>query len=288
MPEHAPAPKGSPRHALGVMLTHYREQAGLTREELSVKAQQSASLIRSYEEAWRVPVRDTLIVIDAVPELNTHGALVKLWDEFEESMSYQVFPEAVQDWFEDIEPYATRLRNFESNLVPGLLQTSRYATALSRTRFGISDDEITNRTQAKMRRQRILDRDEPAPPTLQVIVDEWALRRPIGGQQVMHEQILHLAEIAHRPLIVIRVLPASVGAHEGLPGGGFVIAEFDDTDKPKVAYQEGAISGGQLVKDRKDVATLESIWDTLRDEALPRGASLATLEETAKSWTSPE
>ena len=103
----------------------------------------------------------------------------------------------------------------------------------------------------------------------------------------MHEQIQRLADVARRPLIVIRLLPASVGAHEGLYGGGFVIADFDDPDKPTVGYQEGAISGGQLVKDRKDIAALEATWDTLRDEALPRGASL-TLLETAQRWTSPE
>lgn len=92
MTDHVPAPKGSPRHAFGETLKRLREQAGMTREELAVKAQQSESLIRSYEDAWRVPVRVTVAeIVERVPELDPGGVLLVLWDEFEESMSYQVF-----------------------------------------------------------------------------------------------------------------------------------------------------------------------------------------------------
>jgi hypothetical protein len=75
----------------------------------------------------------------------------------------------------------------------------------------------------------------------------------------------------------------TVGAHTGLNGGGFAIADFHDT--PSVGYQEGPLKG-QPVRERKDVESLDLTWDTLRNETEPRAASLALLEEAAKSWTS--
>jgi transcriptional regulator with XRE-family HTH domain len=79
------APKGTPRRAFGEMLRFYRERAGLSREALADLAHVSASTIASYETGWRVPTRPTVLDIGAVPEMNTGGALTKLWDEFEEA-----------------------------------------------------------------------------------------------------------------------------------------------------------------------------------------------------------
>jgi Domain of unknown function (DUF5753) len=125
-----------------------------------------------------------------------------------------------------------------------------------------------------------LKRDDP--PTFWVILDEWVLRRPVGGRHVMLEQVNRLIEAARQPHIMIEIIPATVGAHEGL-GGAFVVAEF--ADAPSVGYQESAVRG-QPVEERNDVASLDLTWDILRGETLPRAASLALLEEAAKSWTS--
>jgi Domain of unknown function (DUF5753) len=131
-----------------------------------------------------------------------------------------------------------------------------------------------------MRRQQVLTRDDPA--ALWVILDEWVLRRPVGGRHVMLEQTNRLIDAAHQSHIVIGILPAGTGAHEGVTGA-FALADFDGA--PSVGYQEGALRG-QPVEDPKDVAALALTWDTLRSEALPRATSLALLEEAAKSWTS--
>jgi hypothetical protein len=81
---------------------------------------------------------------------------------------------------------------------------------------------------------------------------------------------------------MIAIIPAGVGAHEGAYAGGFAIAEFEDS--PAVGYQETA-TGGQVIEDPKEIASLLLTWDTLRADALPRAASLAVLEEAANSWT---
>lgn len=78
------APKGTPRAVFGGMMRFYREQGELTREDLSGRIHMSAATIGSYENGWRVPLRDNVVLIDDVPEMQTNGALTKLWDEFEE------------------------------------------------------------------------------------------------------------------------------------------------------------------------------------------------------------
>ena len=274
------APKGTPRAVFGEMLRFYREQAGLSREDLADRAHVSASTIVAYETGWRVPTRPTVADIDAVPELHTGGALTRLWDQFEDGMRYQVFPAEIQDWAETVEPQASTLRWFEPDVVPGLLQTEDYMRAIFSTRFGVNPDGIEERAAARLQRQEILDRADP--PALWVIIDEMVLRRPVGGQHVMLEQVARLIELAKEPSIRIEVIPASVGAHEGL-SGMFMIADFEDA--PSVGCVETAV-GGRVLRDRNDVASLDLTWSTLRSETLPRGVSLARLEEAAKSWSS--
>jgi hypothetical protein len=80
----------------------------------------------------------------------------------------------------------------------------------------------------------------------------------------------------------LQVIPASVGAHDGLPGAGFIVADF--AGAPCAAYQDTAVRG-QVIEDGDDIAVLMATWDRLRAEALPRAASLELVEEVAKTWT---
>lgn len=282
MADNTPAPKGSPRQVFGEALRFYRKRAGLNLEDLAPLVHLSVSTIRAYEDGRRVPQRHTIADIEALPTMNADGALLMLWDQFEAGMSYQVFPDWVQDWIEAIEPGATTLRWYETVYIPALLQTEGYMRAVFATRFGRSADEIEDKVQARLaRQQRLLEREEP--PALWFILDYAVLMRPVGGRQVMAEQIGRLIEAAQQPNIHIEIIPQEAGTHEGL-AGAFVIADFDD--KPSIGFQEGAVRGLPL-RERKDVAWLELTWTTLRSETLPRGTSLAQLEETAKKWTSP-
>ncbi len=262
------------------MLRHYRVRAGLTQDQVGALAHVSGKLISAYEKGWRVPTRPTTADIDTVADLNTHGALTELWDQFEDGMRYQAYPDWFQNWPEK-EAKATTLRWFEPLLVPGLLQTDMYARALFATRIGATEDQIEERVAARLKRQEVLKRANP--PTLWVILDEWVLRRPVGSRHVMLEQVNCLIEAAQRPNVVFEVIPADAGAHEGLYGGGFAIADF--TDAPSVAYQESAVQG-QIVQDLDEVSTLLAKWTTLGTEALPRKASITRMEEAAKTWTS--
>ena len=270
-------PGRTPRQVFGAMLRYYRERAGLTRTELGRQVSKSVSLIQAIELGQRAATAEVTEDLERV--LPADGALTRLRDEIGDGLGYQAYPSWFQEWLAS-EQEAKKLRWFEPMLVPGLLQTEQYARAVFGARFGVTDEEIDEQVAARLKRQEILAREDP--PALWVILDEWVLRRPVGGRHVMREQVSRLIAAAQQPHIMIEVIPADTGAHEGV-AGAFAIADFADV--PSVGDQEGAI-GGQPVEEREDVASLDLTWAMLRADSLPRAASLALLEEAAKSWTS--
>jgi transcriptional regulator with XRE-family HTH domain len=268
---------GNPRQVFGAMVRFYREKAELSRQEVARQICKSMSLVQAIELGDRAATPEVTGDLEAA--LDAGGALLKLRKEIGNGLGYQAFPAWFQEWALK-ESQAATLRWFEPLIVPGLLQTEEYARAIFRTRFGITADEIDEQVAARLKRQEILAGDKG--PRLWVVLDEWVLRRPVGGPHVMCKQVNLLVEAARQPQIMIEVIPASVGAHEGL-ASAFAIADFEDA--PSVGYQESA-RGGQMIEEPKEVASLLLTWDTLRADALPRAASLAVLEEAAKSWTS--
>jgi transcriptional regulator with XRE-family HTH domain len=269
----------SPRRVFGAMLRHYRTQAGLSREQLGARVYLSADMIGKVEQGERTPSEQLVGACEAVPQLGANGALRELRDQLKEHFRKRPYPGWFDRWPE-AEANAQILRTFEPLVVPGLLQTEEYARAVLRTRVGDTDEEIEEMVAARLARQVILDRDQP--PTLWVIIDEGVLRRPVGGAPVMAGQLRRLAELARRPDIVLQVIALSTGAHQGLNGGAFVVADF--AASASVAYQDTALSG-QIVDAADDIEALMLAWDTLRSEALPRTASLERIEEVLKTWT---
>jgi transcriptional regulator with XRE-family HTH domain len=273
-----PATAQSPLRVFGAMLRHYRTAAGLTPEELGARIYLSASQIRKVEDGTRTPTEALVQACEALPELDTHGALTTLRDILKDHLRHRAYPGWFQAW-PDHESNARRLRNFELVIVPGLLQTEAYARAILSTRVGATEEDLDEFVAARLERQQILDREHP--PELWALLDEAALRRPVGGYEVMAEQLGSLAGAAKQPHIVVQVIPLAAGAHEGLRGGAFVLADFPDS--ATLGYQDTAVAG-QIVEDRNQVEALAVTWDTLRLEALPRRASLDLVEEVAQAW----
>jgi len=269
----------SPLRVFGAMLRRYRTKAGMSQEQLGARVFCSGDLIGKIENGQRVPTEQFAAACDAVPELNTGGVLGELRELLRDYLKQRAYPGWFARWPEK-EAAAKTLRTFELVVVPGLLQTQDYARALLANRIGGSADDADEIVAARMERQSVLARDDP--PELWVVIDEAVLHRPVGGPHVMREQLGQLIVAAQRPSIVLQVIPASVGVHEGLPGAGFVIADFENA--PQVAYQDTAVRG-QVLEDGDDIAILMGTWDRLRAEALPRAASLGLIEEVAKTWT---
>jgi transcriptional regulator with XRE-family HTH domain len=277
-----PTTAESPLRVFGAMLRHYRTAAGLTPEELGARVYLSASQIRKVEDGTRTPTEALTRACEALPELNCNGALTTLREILKDHLRHRAYPGWFQAW-PDHESHARRLRNFELAVVPGLLQTEIYARAIFSTRVGATEEELDEAVAARLERQQILDHEQP--PELWVLLDEAVLRRPVGGPEVVAEQLEFLATAARRPHIVIQIIPLAAGAHEGMRGGAFVLADF--TESPTLGYQDTAVTG-QIVEDENQVEALAVTWDTLRLEALPRSASLQLVEEVARTWRRQE
>ncbi len=117
------------------------------------------------------------------------------------------------------------------------------------------------------------------PPNLSVVLDESVLHRLIGSPQVMHDQLVHLAELSQRPHMMIQVLPAGNGANAGL-GGAFSIASGDGT--PGVLLTEAVED--QTTENRSLVQKASDTFDLVRADALPRAASRTVFMEAAEQW----
>jgi hypothetical protein len=175
-----------------------------------------------------------------------------------------VLPNAYETYI-GFEAEAVAIFNFECQVVPGLLQTAEYASAVIQADGVYEDDDVHGqRVAVRMARQAVLTRDPP--PQLSVIIDEAVLRRPIGGPDVMRRQLTSLVEANDRKMITVQVLPFSAGAHRAL-AGAFIILEFArDGDSPLV-YSEGMTGG--VFRSRSD--ELRSYWmsfEALRAAAL--------------------
>jgi transcriptional regulator with XRE-family HTH domain len=271
-------PESSPAAFLGNELRRARVAAGFSSQDaLAARLGFDRTVITKAETGLRPPTADVLAAWCTACHLDEDmfgrlGALARRADGS--------VPAWFADWAQDIETAALTLRWFEPLIVPGLLQTEAYARALFVTRVGLTADDIDVLVAARLARQELLARQ--APPMLWVILDENVLRRPVGGREVMAEQVKLLHEAAYRPTVRIEVVPAAIGAHDGL-SGAFTIADLPG-QTGAAAYREGARQG-QVVTGREEITDLMTCWDTLRSEALSRSDSLTLLEEVAKSWT---
>ena len=262
----------------GAELRRARAAAGISQDQLGRALSFSGDLVGKIETCERAPTPEFATGCDqAFPHLD--GIFTRLlglarrWDG--------PHPQWFRDWVQ-AEREATALRWWEPMLIPGLLQTPDYARALFRAwqSSGTSDDELEELVSARIERQAILDR--PKPPELWVALDEAVLHRLIGSRKIMHDQLLHLADISCRPSVTVQVVPAEAGAHAGLLGA-FIVA--DCGSQPSIVYLETAVEG-QTIEKPALVRKAALAFDRLRAEALPRGASRDLIEKVAEErWT---
>jgi len=272
-------PETDPPRYLGEELKRARIAAGFaTQDALAVRLGYDRTVVTKAESGDRAPTVELLIAWCQACGL---PGIPPEWVVGLAKRNESPLPGWFSDWVTHGEQLAVRLRWYELMVVPGLLQTEAYARALLTGRIGQHAGDVDARVQARMDRQAILTReDEPA--EFLAVLDEALLRRGVGGPKVMAEQAEHLIEASGWPNVVIQVIPAATAVHDGLGGAGFGIVELEDA--PDLAYQEAALRG-MPISDPKEVAALRAAWDRLRSEALPRAASLALLEEVAKSWS---
>jgi len=174
----------------------------------------------------------------------------------------------------DHENKAVAISEFQSTLLPGVLQTGDYARALLKEAGRVPADEINDRVAARLARQSLFSRERPARFTF--YLHEFVLRLPVGGPAVMADQLEQLERMSRRPYLTLRVVPASLGAHAAT-AGSFTLMEFAEF-KP-VVYLDSETSSLFLEKP-VEIAAYQDILESLAQTALGEGESrklIATL-----------
>ncbi|MDG4823957.1 helix-turn-helix transcriptional regulator [Asanoa sp. WMMD1127] len=240
------------RIVVGAQLRRLREAAGVSREDAGYHVRGSASKI-SRMELGRVgfkerDVADLLTLYGIVDEAQREPLLALARDSRSDGWWHR-YDDVLENWFNTyvgLEESASTIRAYEVQFVPGLLQTADYAAGVVVSGLpAATPAEVDRRVKLRLERQRILDKNPPV--TYWVVMDEAALRRPVGGRSVMREQVTHLLSVSERPNITIQVMPLQRGSHTA-DGGAFSMLRFGDPHLPDVVYVEQLVSALYLDK----------------------------------------
>jgi transcriptional regulator with XRE-family HTH domain len=263
-------PDRSARHLFGSQMRRHREQAGMNLERLAEVVRYSRSHLARIEIAEYMPPPDLPARLDAA--FGTAGEFEGLYG----LARREVHPDRYRRRME-LEARARVIEEF-APIVPGLVQTADYARALftvSNPRAGA--DEIEEKLSARLGRQDLLRADPP--PYLSVILDEAALRRPIGGPDVMRAQLAVLLALTDTAHSVVQVLPFAHGEH-ALLGGSLTLLTLEDGSV--VAYEE-SITTGTLLEDLESVGTRRRAYDLMRAYALSPSLTAALIRDVMEA-----
>ncbi|MQA61627.1 MAG: helix-turn-helix domain-containing protein [Actinophytocola sp.] len=240
------------RIILGAQLRRLREQAGISRSEAGYSIRSSESKI-SRLELGRVGFKERdvadLLTMYGVYDERARESLLRLVAQSKEAGWWRRYNDLLPYWFSEyvgLEESASRIQTFELQYVPGLLQTEDYARAVASHGQPGATEEKRRRTELRMRRQKILT--HPGAPRLWTVIDESALRRPIGGSAVMRAQLDALLEWTTMPHIALQVLPYERSGHAA--EGAFTILRFAEPEIPDIVYIEYLV--GALYLDKLD------------------------------------
>jgi hypothetical protein len=260
-----------PRMLLGIQLHRLREAAGITPDQAGYEIRASRSKISRMENGQvRFKERDVtdLLTLYGITDEKTRAGMVALVRQANAPGWWSKYGDVMADWFEGylgLETAASVIRTFELQFVHGLFQTEDYARAV--TLLGHTSApaaEIDRRVNLRLKRQDLLN--APSPPQVWSVIDEGALRRPVGGRAVMQAQLKKLIDVAGRRHVTIQVVPFARGGHAAA-GGSFTVLRFGQPDVPDVVYIEQLTSALYLDK-REDVDHYLEVMNHLSTEAL--------------------
>ncbi|MEV1175917.1 helix-turn-helix transcriptional regulator [Nonomuraea sp. NPDC049784] len=284
-----PSQQGSPtvrRLRLGQELRLLRERRALTGAKAARELGWSASKVSRIEAAKTMPSADDIKAMAGLYRLDgakldeLFGLLRDAeqrgwWEDYEDTL-----PEEYTR-FLGLEAEATHQRNWEPQVVPGLLQTEDYAREVILATRGISritHSGVRSRVEARLdRQQRVLHRADAC--VMNVVLDESALMRRFGEPAVMCEQMEHLLEISLLPHVSVQVL--TLDALHPVNTGAFIHLKFSAFDD--VVYLEQLYTAN-FVEDLERVAGYETAFDNIRSEALDEDESRVLIQRKAMLW----
>ncbi|MFD4650565.1 helix-turn-helix domain-containing protein [Streptomyces sp. NPDC058441] len=258
---------------LGRRLQDLRERAGLKREEAAKVLRVAPATVRRMEMAevgLKIPYLQLLLKSYGVTDEEA-DAFVMLAEEANKPGWWQRFHDILPGWFSmyvSLEGAASLIRSYEPHFVPGLLQTEDYARGVLRSgavgRALAEDPDVVERHVAlRMQRQELITREDA--PRLWMVMDETALRRPVGGPGVMRGQIDRLLEATELANVTLQIAEFAAGPHPGTYGP-FVLFRFAMSELPDMVYSE-YLTGAVYLDARPEVATHLEVMDRMAAHA---------------------
>jgi transcriptional regulator with XRE-family HTH domain len=267
---------------LGMELRRLRNRAGKSQEEAATWINKTDTTISKYETgARRIDVgnlRSLCQLYDVDAPLVAF--LERLARESGERGWWADYGNTVPHWFADflgMETVAAEVWTYESEHVPGLLQTQEYVEAAASFSTH-SDAERFTRLRAT-RQKRLVDDD---PLTLRAVLNEAVVCRVVGGPDVMRRQVRHIIETARLPNVTVQVLPFSVGYHPAMVGS-FAALRFPEAPMNTV-YVE--IKGGAIYMEKPpDVERYTATFERLTEIALGGEETISLLEQIERRYS---
>jgi transcriptional regulator with XRE-family HTH domain len=281
-----PASPSMRRRRLAAELRKLREQRGwaLTEAAKRLGWQQSRlSRIETRQSGIAAPDLRKLLNAYEVQDEEYRNQLFELARRGNERGWWKKYAGLIGSEYADLiglEEEARTIRVYEQELVHGLLQTQDYARAYSRAAWPASTAQQIDRwVEIRTERQEVLVRSDPPPPRFNVVLSEGALRRSVGGREVMHGQLEHLMRPRDRANVTIQVLPFDAGVHPAMVGP-FTMMSFSDPTDLGVVYLENA-TGGLFLEEPSELRVYDEIWSALQAIALSPDDSQAFLKSAS-------
>lgn len=275
------------RILLGSHLRRLREAQGISWEDAGYSIRGSESKI-SRMELGRVSFKERdvtdLLSLYSVTDDTDRQALLRMAKEANAPGWWHNYGDVLPSWFQTyvgLEEAAALIRTYELQFVPGLLQTEEYAWAV--TTLGqpsASREEVERRVGLRMRRQKLLVSEHA--PRFWAVIDEAALRRPLGGPDVMRGQLRRLIELVEHPNVVLQVMPLRFGGHSA-EGGAFTLLRFPESDLPDVVYLE-KLTGALYLDKQDDVDQYAKAMERLCVDSQSPKQTQASLEEILRDF----
>jgi len=235
------------RILLGIQLRRLRESRGVTAQEAARAIRGSESKI-SRIELGRNAIRE----IDVLDLLTYYGVgavereqLLSLAEQANRPGWWHRYNDILPDWFQSyvgMEEAATSIRTYEPQFIPGLLQTHEYAAAV----LAVGDIPVSEAERHVILRKERQRRFTEGRLKLWAVVEETALRRPIGSKEILRDQLRYLLSLSRKNL-TLQIIPFGMGGHAA--PSGFSILRFAEPDLPDIAYLEHLTSA--LYFDKK-------------------------------------
>jgi len=276
------------RRRLAAELRQLRRAANLTIDDVAVRLKwQSSKISRVETRKIGINTLDLRKLLDVyeITDRAQREALIELARRATERGWWQAYGTAIPSEYATLiglEEEASLIRSYEPELIPGLMQTEAYARAVIRAcRPKDTSDEIDRRVEVRLARQQILANDDP--PRVRIVLSEGAVRRRVGGAEVMREQLLHLATNRDRSNVMIQVLPFSAGEHPAMVGS-FAILDFPEVFDLGAVYIENMASAMTLEK-ASDLEMYADAFEQVQAQALGPKESRDMLKSLAQELT---